>query len=76
MRQPSFHTAVRSDQRLFSPVSASSAASAKLDLPDPFRPVTTASPGPGWSVSVIFGPMPRNPWTVIAFRYARLCLVT
>jgi hypothetical protein len=52
-RQPSFHTAVRSDHRMLSPVSAISAASAKLDFPDPFRPVMTVSPGPAcrWSVT-------------------------
>ena len=52
--------------------SGSSAASAKLDLADLFWPVMTRQAGPGCSVSVIFGPMPRNPSTVIAFRYARL----
>ncbi len=50
-------------QREFRPVSASSRASAKVDLPDPFRPAMTISPGPGCSGTVTFGPIPRNPCT-------------
>ena len=64
-RQPSFHTAVRSDHRMLSPASAISATSAKLDFPDLFRPVTTVSPGPACSWSATPAPMPRNPCTLI-----------
>ncbi len=47
LRQPSFHTAPRPAHRALVPVSATSAASAKLDLPEPLRPTTSVKPGPG-----------------------------
>ena len=37
----------RSDQRLLSPVKSTSNASAKLDFPDPLRPMMIVKPGPG-----------------------------
>jgi hypothetical protein len=49
-------------------VISSSAASAKLDLPQPLRPTTRVRPGPGASVSAVSGPMPRNPRTRISCR--------
>src|SRR4029450_13526314 len=42
----------------------------KLDLPDPFRPMTRVRPGPGGSSRVTCFPTPRKPSTVIARRYA------
>ena len=68
LRQPLRHTTVRPDQRLLSPVSASSAASAKLDLPEPLRPVTSVSPGPGRRGRVACGPTPRKPSAWMAAR--------
>ena len=64
-RQPSCHSfAFLPAQRAVSPVRSSSSASAKLDLPDPFRPTTRCRPGPGVSPRRAGGPMPRKPATV------------
>ncbi len=68
LRQPCFHTFTRPVQRAFVPVRATSAASAKLDLPDPLRPTTKVSPGPACSRSAAGGPMPRNPSTCTVLR--------
>ena len=47
LRQPSRQAFGLPSQRRFVPVSRSSSPSAKLDLPDPLRPTTSVSPGPG-----------------------------
>ena len=65
LRQPSFQTFdFLSFQRKVSPVSSSSRASAKLDLPEPLRPMTRVRPGPGGRSRVAGLPMPRKPSTV------------
>jgi len=46
-------------------VSSASSPSAKLDLPEPLRPMTRVRPGPAGSSSRHFSPMPRNPCTSI-----------
>jgi hypothetical protein len=52
-------------QRLLSPVSSSSSASAKLDFPLPLRPTTSVRPGPVVIGSDAGGPTPRKPCTSI-----------
>ena len=64
LRQPCLQTAGSFSQRLKFPVSSTSSASAKLDLPLPLRPTTRVSPGRGVTVKVAGGPIPRNPLTV------------
>jgi hypothetical protein len=47
---------------------ASSSAPAKLDFPDPLRPLTTIRLGAGYKSSRAWRPMPRNPATEILVR--------
>ncbi len=69
LRQPSFQNREPlSDQRTLVPVSSTSSASAKDDLPLPLRPMTSVSPGPGRSFRALSGPMPRKPRTPIVSR--------
>lgn len=51
-------------------MSAYSRASAKLDLPEPLRPLTTVIPGNGVISNDALGPMPRKPDTVMLRRNA------
>ena len=52
--------AVVAAHRALVPVKATSAPSAKLLLPDPFRPTTSVTPGPGVKRRCESSPMPRN----------------
>lgn len=61
-------TDLASSHRRSVPVMAISAASAKLDLPEPLRPMTTVSPGPGRTSRVRRSPIPRKPSTAMARR--------
>ena len=70
LRQPCFQTAESLSQRLRFPVSSTSIASAKLDLPLPLRPTTKVRPGRGITFKVAAAPIPRNPLTVSDCRYA------
>ncbi len=66
LRQPLCQSpARRPSHRELRPVITVSAASAKLDFPEPLGPATTTSPGPGGSSRVVRGPMPRQPAAVI-----------
>jgi hypothetical protein len=68
LRQFRDHTGPLPVHRELTPVKASSNASASVDLPDPLRPAMTTRPGPGGSGKATFGPIPRNPCTVIDFK--------
>src|SRR5688572_21931973 len=68
-RHPVFQSGERPLHRLQSPVSTSSSASAKLDLPEPLRPTTSVRPGPGSKVTLVLAPIPRNPRTSSSRRY-------
>ena len=71
LRQPFFQSSDLPAQRSESPVSANSNASAIDDLPEPLRPTTSVSPGPGRRPSLQVGPTPRNPVTATDSKYAR-----
>ena len=67
-RHVSFQALLRPAQRCDSPVRHISRPSAKEDLPDPFRPTTSVSPGPDGRSSRRDSPMPRKPCTVMPSR--------
>ncbi len=67
-RQPSSQIFGRPAQRRDVPVRRVSSPSAKLDLPEPLRPRTTVSPGPGVRSRWAVGPTPRKPVTEMRWR--------